>query len=86
MLACKDNCDGNEDFHAVPFRSAEYPLVQSPYGARLVVDVAAEYAMPILISLPAATTTIAAYISIGVFTMSGNAQSQQLLIVLKPGT
>jgi hypothetical protein len=57
-----------------------------PYGARFVADVAAEYAMPILISLPATTTTIAAYISIGVFTMSGNAQSQQLLIVLKPGT
>jgi len=83
MLACKDNCDGNEDFHAVPFRSAEYPLVQSPYGARLVVDVAAEYAMPILISLPAATTAIAAYIGIVVFTMSGNAQSRQLLIVLR---
>jgi hypothetical protein len=33
--------------------------------------------------LPAVTTAIAAYVSIVVFTMSGNAQSRQLLIVLK---
>jgi hypothetical protein len=56
---CNDNCNANEDFHAVPFRSAEYPLVQSPS------------AMPILIFLPAATMAIAAYISVVVFTMSG---------------
>jgi hypothetical protein len=48
--------------------------------------VAAGHAMPILIFLPAATTAIAAYISIVVFTMSGNAQSRQLLIVLKLST
>ena len=40
--------------------------------------------MFILIFLPAATMAIAAYVSIVVFTMSGNAQSRQLLIVLRP--
>jgi hypothetical protein len=67
MLACKDNCNANEDFHTASFRSAEYPLIQTPYGAGLVADVAAEYAMPILISLPAATTATATYIGTVVF-------------------
>jgi hypothetical protein len=48
-----------------------------------VADVAGECSMPILIFLPAVTTAIAAYVSVVVFTMNGNAQSRQLLIVLK---
>jgi hypothetical protein len=69
MLACNDNCNANEGFHAVLFRTAEYPLVQSPYGARLVADVAGECSIPIPISLSAATTAIAAYFSIVIFTI-----------------
>jgi hypothetical protein len=45
-----------------------------------VADAAGECSMSILIFLPAATIAIAAYVSIVVFTMSGNAQSRQLLI------